>query len=445
VQSELRAVDGTLSEAVSALQRGLTLAAQGASETQDARGRELIAAEVEAILRHVTTLGNAVYDGRYVFGGSMASEPPFDTGLSGKVEYRGDVQSRTITFPDGRSAQVSLPGDAIFLTPDALAGSGRTAPPSGALPASPPIGIGVAFSGDLGGVLSVDLPGPFLAPAPPSGAAAGDVVAVRFQSVDGAVDETLTLPPLAGGESAAALAASLNAGIAANATLAGKVRFVDQGGALQFEVSDAAGAGFSITQTVSGSVTTGLEGGGVAGGYSAEEIAAALNAAVLEKPGLTAARVRFEARDGEVIVDSDVDLSLHVIDFDRGTGFSSGLAGVHRVGGADSANVFGVLEGLLAALRANDTEAIAQGALDLQGAVDHVSGAQAFYGATLRQAELTLATLTDLEVIHQDRLSAYRDADILESIANLQKSTSAEQFAIQVAARRQPNILDVLA
>ena len=155
--------------------------------------------------------------------------------------------------------------------------------------------------------------------------------------------------------------------------------------------------------------------------------------------------MRFEAIDGEIVADSDADLSLNVIDFDRGTGFASGLAGVHRVGGTSSANVFGVLEELVVALKANDTEAITQGTIDLQRAVDHVSGSQAFYGATLRQTDLTLSTLADLEVVHQQRLSSHRDADILDSIAELQKFTSAEQFAIQVAARQQPTILDVLA
>jgi len=71
--------------------------------------------------------------------------------------------------------------------------------------------------------------------------------------------------------------------------------------------------------------------------------------------------------------------------------------------------------------------------------------AQAFYGATLRQVELTVDTLADLEIVHQDRLSAHRDADILASIAALQQSSSAEEFAIQVAARQRPTILDVLA
>ncbi|MEZ5394964.1 MAG: hypothetical protein R2724_19370, partial [Bryobacterales bacterium] len=287
--------------------------------------------------------------------------------------------------------------------------------------------------------------GPFLAAAPPAGATPGDIVSIRFQSTDGAIDQTIAAPPLSGGENAAALAAAFNAQIAANPQLAGKVGFVDQGGALQLEVRDTAGTGFSFSQTVSGAVVTGLEGGGEAGGYSAKEIAAALNDAVTARPELANAGVRFDVRDGEVTLDSELDINVHVIDFDRGTGFSSGLAGVHRIGGRDSANVFAALEDLAAALKADDVEGVKIQTSRLQQAVDHVSGAQAFYGATLRQVELTLNTLADLDVVHQERLSQHRDADVLDSIATLQASTSAEQFAIQVAARKRQTILDVLA
>ncbi|MCB1020776.1 MAG: hypothetical protein KDC27_12665 [Acidobacteria bacterium] len=444
-QSELRAVDGTLFEAVNALQRGLTLGTEGANATAESSNRQMIAIEIDAILRHLGGLANSVYDGHYVFAGGAGAERPFELGADGRYEYRGDSQNRLVTFPDGRSASVSLPGDAIFLTPDELVGQGRTAPPSGTAPTTPPPAVGVSFSGDLDAAFAVDLKGPFLAAAPPSGATSGDVVSIRFQSLDGAIDQTISAPPLSGGENAAALVLVFNAQIAANPQLAGKVGFVDQGGALQLEVRDTAGTGFSFTQSSSGAVVTGLEGGGEAGGYSSKEIAAALNAAVTARPELSSAGVRFDARDGEIIVDSELDISVNVIDFDRGTGFASGLAGVHRIGGRDSANVFAALEDLSAALKADDVDAVREQTSRLQQAVDHVSGAQAFYGATLRQVELTINTLADLDVVHQERLSQHRDADVLDSIAALQASTSAEQFAIQVAARKRQTILDILA
>ncbi|MEZ5363023.1 MAG: hypothetical protein R2748_11960 [Bryobacterales bacterium] len=75
-QSELRAVDGTLFEAVSALQRGLTLGTQGANATADSDNRQMIAIEIDAILRHLGGLANSVYDGRYVFAGGAGNTAP---------------------------------------------------------------------------------------------------------------------------------------------------------------------------------------------------------------------------------------------------------------------------------------------------------------------------------------------------------------------------------
>jgi flagellin-like hook-associated protein FlgL len=140
-----------------------------------------------------------------------------------------------------------------------------------------------------------------------------------------------------------------------------------------------------------------------------------------------------------------VDASVTALDFGRGSSFASGIAGSHRLGGANSANIFGVLNGLAEALRNNDEATIQASVPALQRAVDHVSGALGFYGSTLRQIDVTLGSLDRLDSVQQERLSIHRDADILKSISDLQAASSAEQFALQVAAREQPTLLDVLA
>ncbi len=445
VSSELRAVDGSLFDAVAALQRAAQIAAQGASDTTDERAREALAGEAEGVFRHVASIANSLYGGRYVFAGSLDERAPFviDDHAAFGIRYVGDDANRALTFPDRRPAAVSLPGDAIFLTPDEYVGAGRAATTAVADPALP-VGLGISFGGDIEGVLSVDLRGPYLAPASPSGALAGDTVAVSFASDDGTIAESITTAPLAGGEDATAIAAALNAAITANPALAGLASFSNEGGALKLTVSNEARTGFSFTASSAGGVTTGLEGGGSAGGYSAEEIATALNAAVAQDSALNAAGVQFEALDGEVSVDAKIDFTFTAVDFDRGTGFRSGLAGVHRVGGDKSANVFGSLKKLITGLETDDAALIAESVSDLQRAVDQLSRSQAFYGATLGQAETTLATLADLENVNLERLSNHQDADILDAISDLQSASNAEQFAIQVAARQRPKLLDVL-
>ncbi|MBI1358335.1 MAG: flagellar hook-associated protein 3 [Acidobacteria bacterium] len=442
-QAELRAVDGALFEATNVVQRAAQLAAQAGNGTQTAASRSNIAKEVDGVYRHLLSIANTVYDGRYVFAGGNDSTPAFVESNGGAV-YNGDSTQRSLIFPDGRPAQISLAGDAIFATPDVLQGQGRTVPTAAAAP-NPPIGIGLAFSGGLDAVISVDLRGPFVAAAPPSGALAGDTLSVTLTADDGSVAGTLSPPALSGGEDATALAGLLNAEIAANPALDGKVSFQDIGGALSLVVDDSAGTGFSFTSISTGGLASGLEAGGSAGGFSAEEIAGALQQAADQNAQLSQARVRFTAVDGEVRVDSDVDVTVTGLDFARGSSFASGLAGTHRVGGANSSDVFGSIQRLVDALQGNDEAAIQAAVPELQRAIDHLSGAQGFYGGTLRQIELTLNSLTQQGTVQQERLSTLRDADILEEISALQSAQSAEQFALQVAARQQPTLLDVLA
>ena len=146
-------------------------------------------------------------------------------------------------------------------------------------------------------------------------------------------------------------------------------------------------------------------------------------------------------------VDGDVDFSLTAIDFDRGTGFQSGLAGTHLVGGNNSANILGTLNRLSQDLANNDRGAIADRVRDLQRAVDQLGLSQGFYGGALRQVTASLVTLGDKDVISQTALSRFRDADLLDAIQDFTTSQSAEQATLQVSSQQQklPNLLDLLA
>ena len=128
VQAELRAVDGSLFHAVTVVTRALSLATQGASDTQDATGRAIIASEIDGIFRHLVQLANTNYSGRFLFAGAAVETTPFviDENSSDGVIYQGDDSSRVVSFPDGRPAQISLPGNAVFARPDLYTGSGRT-------------------------------------------------------------------------------------------------------------------------------------------------------------------------------------------------------------------------------------------------------------------------------------------------------------------------------
>ena len=230
-----------------------------------------------------------------------------------------------------------------------VTGAGRSAGLNGASTPAPPDSITVTFSNGLNGVITASLDSYFVAAAPPSLPVAGDNISVTFTSADGSIQRTITTSPLLGGESAAAIAARLNDQIALDPDLAGRIAFSDPGnGQLKIVLSGTAGQGFSFASTTNNTgFTTGLEPGGVLGGQSAAEIAAALNTQVALDPALAAAGVRFAAIGGEVKLDADVTFDFAVAETPGATtdafgapdvtGFASGLPAAGAAGGANAA------------------------------------------------------------------------------------------------------------
>jgi len=408
VQAELKAVDAALSQAGDVLNRAASLAAQAANDAQEsAQGsRELISEEIEGIFRHLASIANATHSGRFVFGGSTDAITPFviDAGSPDGVVYQGDSSSRRITFPDGRSGQVSLPDNSMFSQPEFFLGSGRTPYTAGSSLPNPPVGIGVAFSGDVDAGLSVDVPGFFVAAAPPGVPAGGETISVSLTSTNGSINGNITTVPLPAGADTLQIAAALNTALAAGPQLSGGFTFSSADGTgtgpLKLVQSDTLSV-FLVHLGGYRGLSSGLESGGVVGGQSALEIASLLNTAAAGNPQLTTANIQFSVVNGEVQVDGDVDFAINVVDFDRGTSFVSGLAGTHNVGGTQGANVFGVLNQLIADLKSNNSAGIAQGVSALRRSIDHISGSQRFYGSTQRQVTLTLGNLSSLDLVNQ--------------------------------------------
>jgi flagellar hook-associated protein 2 len=274
------------------------------------------------------------------------------TGLPEKLSFDIDVTSAASEAQEASlaplasktSGSLSTEGDGQFsLTVGAAVtninlqtiGAGRTAGVTGAATPAPPVGVQVDFSNGLSGSITAALNSYFVAAAAPGNVGAGDTITVNFVSEDLAINEAIVTAPLAGAESAAEIATLLNDEIALNAQLAGKISFTDEGGNLKLLVSDTAGQGFSFTSSGTGTVVSGLEPGGSAGGHSAQEIAAALNAQVALNPPLAAAGVTFSAVNGEVKVAGNSPFDITVTDQAQGTGFLSGLAGAHTVGAFD--------------------------------------------------------------------------------------------------------------
>ncbi len=445
---QLRTADSALNQAIDLVTRAKTLASQGSNFNQTAATRAAMASEVEGLLQGLVGIANTSLGGKFLFAGSNEDVQPFvpDSISPDGVIYRGDQARRAIAFPGGVESPIAIDGQMIFLSPDSFRGSGRTAGTVGSATPAPPAGVGLRFSGGLSGSITANLPSFFVAATPPTVPAAGDQVTVNFTSTDGSITASITTAPFAGGETTAQIAAALNAQIAATPALAGKVTFSDQGGNLKLVESDTVGVGFAFTASATGGLVTGLGSGSSIGGLSAQEIAAALNTQVALDPALRSANVRFSVVGGEVEVDGDVDFTFTAADFSRGTGFVSGLAGAHTVGGLDSANVFRGLKDLRGALLANDADAI-RGTIDvLERSVRHLSNVQAFYGAAQQQAQSSLDSIARVELANQEKLSALRDADLVAAASELGQTQVAEQAALQVAAQQnRRSLFDFLA
>ena len=78
VKADADAADGALTSATKLMDRARVLAAQGATFTLDATGRQSLAGEVQSLLEQMVAISRTTVQGRYIFGGDQDSTPPYD-------------------------------------------------------------------------------------------------------------------------------------------------------------------------------------------------------------------------------------------------------------------------------------------------------------------------------------------------------------------------------
>src|ERR1035438_7341421 len=102
------------------------LAAQGATFTVDAAGRQSIAGEVQSLLEQMVAISRTTVQGRYIFGGDQESDPPYDvdlTAASGVSRLTSSPATRQVENSAGGAFAVSQNAQQIFDTqnPDPVA------------------------------------------------------------------------------------------------------------------------------------------------------------------------------------------------------------------------------------------------------------------------------------------------------------------------------------
>jgi flagellar hook-associated protein 3 FlgL len=118
-KADADAADGALTSATQLMDRARVLAAQGATFTVDAAGRQSIAGEVQSLLEQMVAISRTTVQGRYIFGGDQDSNPPYAvdlTAASGVSSLTSSPATRQVENSAGGSFAVSQNAQEIFDT-----------------------------------------------------------------------------------------------------------------------------------------------------------------------------------------------------------------------------------------------------------------------------------------------------------------------------------------
>lgn len=118
LQPRLQVADSSLNDVVTALTSAISLGTEGANGTLNAGDRQAIAAEVQGIQAQLVSLGNATYQGTYLFAGTDVGTQPFTlNSATGVVTYNGNANVTSTQISNGNSIQTNVPGSQLFLNP----------------------------------------------------------------------------------------------------------------------------------------------------------------------------------------------------------------------------------------------------------------------------------------------------------------------------------------
>ena len=118
----VKAEDSALGQITDTLRSAYDQGLQGANATST-DARSTLADSLDSLSNTLVQLGNTTYDGRYLFGGTQTTTPPFN-GAPGAVSYTGDDTIRQATVGEGVQVVVNQPGSTVMGTntqPDVFA------------------------------------------------------------------------------------------------------------------------------------------------------------------------------------------------------------------------------------------------------------------------------------------------------------------------------------
>jgi len=118
-QAAADVADNTLSASIKLLDSALTLAAQGATATQTAAGRQSIAGDIQSLQQELVSFSQTQSGGRYIFSGDQDTAPAYQLDLdspNGVDRLLTSPATRLIENPAGGSFLASQTAQDIFDT-----------------------------------------------------------------------------------------------------------------------------------------------------------------------------------------------------------------------------------------------------------------------------------------------------------------------------------------
>lgn len=111
-QGFLGATDSALQNVSSTLSQANALLLSGIGTTTSTAEKQSLATQVNTIIQGLVNTANSTFEGRYIFGGSQSTTPPFTTTQAGVVRYNGD-QFSINSYVDG---QFQIPNNVDGIT-----------------------------------------------------------------------------------------------------------------------------------------------------------------------------------------------------------------------------------------------------------------------------------------------------------------------------------------
>jgi flagellar hook-associated protein 3 FlgL len=419
--------------------------ASGASSNWQTRN--VGASEVEGLINEAMTILNQTVEGNALFGGYRTDLEPFVKSSTGEVLYQGDTNEMIVSISPNTDMVVNVPGSELLGSDlSVLGGFGDLSPRLAASTALTEIALGegwnmggIAFTGSTGVEQTVDLSG---------AGTVGDVIDILadagLTAVISADGRNLEITDPGGGpltiRNADETGTAQSLGIVGSST-GGTVFGSDIRAEPRWSTNLAAIDSMASALPL-GSIHLEMNGTDLdidlSGSATLDDVRTAFETAVAGA-GLPALRMDLDGAALNIVSDTGESFAVTAIIGD-GTADALGIAG-----SGSPARLFGTLESLADALRADDKDAMRAYIGELEAIEQQILKLEIATGGRESMLEWTEGLLTDRDIRLNSNLSNVRDADVIEVASKLTQAETAYQASLLVSSKvMSMNLFDFL-